>query len=358
MKIWCDVRFFEDQTPFSEFILDFLGQIIVTKADATFFLYSHQNIAASWGNIIVKKIKNKRGRFIDDIKLAKILKKDELDIFISFDHFKPSFYRGETLQIVESLAHVFYSDDFKSSLKKTWYMYTYQKNFKNAKKIICFEESTKDDINERFNIEEEKIAVISPYFVFNWLKKASEVVKIDIKSKHNLGMDYLVYDSGYGVDKNLERLIDVMGRIRESWNDIALFIIWNDEGETDLEMRKMVLDMSLNDRVFFLSNVKKEEEPFLYQQSIWVVYPGMYESFPFTLSKALFFNVPIISSHLVSVKNIFWDEIHYFNPVSKVDMTKTLLEFIRTNHKIHYQEIIKKYSQEQNMDPLKKVLFS
>jgi glycosyltransferase involved in cell wall biosynthesis len=238
---------------------------------------------------------------------------------------------------------VFYADE-KFSFSKTWEHYTYQKKLKNAFKIICFDEATKDDLNERFNILEEKIEVIPPFFVFDDLVKTDDPMPLDVKARHNLSMDYMIYNAGYGVDKNLERLLEVFVRMREIDKNYALFVLGGEEVRTDLDIRKIVLDNNLNDRVFFHSTLRKEEEMYFFQQSRGVIYPVIYESFPFTLNKAIFYGCPIIASHISSVKNIFHEHVDYFNPVSKVDMTKSIVEFARKNSVPNYQGVSDQYS--------------
>lgn len=356
MKIWCDLRFLYHAGAYSQFVEQFLAEYIAQKQDYTFFLYVQQPLSIKWGNV-VQKITREWGKWIiDEFTFSRTLKKDALDLFLSFDENKPYFYKWKTIQFIPSLAHVFYADDTRASLKKSWETYTYHKNLKNAYKIVCFDESTKDDLNERFNINEDSITVVKPFFVFDTLLKTPELIELDIKSRHNLGMDYLIYNAGYGIDKNLERLIEVIARMKESGKDIALFVLGSDEMGTDLDVRKKVLDLELNERVFFHANIKKEEEGYFFQQSLWVVYPVLYESFPFTLSRAIFYNCPIIASHISSVKEIFHDRIDYFNPVSKVDMTKSLLEFVRKNIEVDYSSIRTKYSKQLFLEELKKIL--
>ncbi len=140
--------------------------------------------------------------------------------------------------------------------------------------------------------------------------------------------------------------------------DYALFVYGGDEVGSDLEVRRAVLDNDLADRVFFHPNIKKEEESFLFSQSLGVIYPVLYESFPFTLNKALFYHTPIIASHISSVKSIFGGKIDYFNPVSKVDMTKSIADFARKNHEIDYSEITSSMSQENFLEEITKIIFS
>lgn len=356
MKIWCDIRFLYDQSAYAFFVSDLLAEYISQRRDVTFFLYSNESVDIVGGNVVSRVIKEGRDGILDEFRFSRELKKDELDIFLAFDENKPFFYKGKTIQFIPSLAHIFYADDTRASLKKSWENYTYNKNLKIAHKIVCFDESTKDDLNERFNIKEEKIVVLKPFFVLDDLLQPSDIVKIDIKSRHNLGMDYLIYNAGYGVDKNLERLIEVLSRLREVGRDVALFVLWAEEIGIDLDVRKIVLDLNLNDRVFFHASIKKEEEAFFFQQSLWVVYPVLYESFPFTLNKALFYNTPIIASHISSVKEIFHDSIDYFNPVSKVDMTKSIMEFIRKNITVDYTQVKLRYSKAGFIESLQSIL--
>ena len=343
MKIWCDLRLLYDETAYARFVNEFLKDFVSQKKEHTFFLYSYIPLDINWGNVVSRIVKEKRDWFWSELKFSKELKNDKLDIFLSFDENKPYFYKWKTILFIPSLAHVFYTDE-GFSFAKSWEQFTYQKNLKSAHKIVCFDEATKDDLNERFNIIEDTITVMRPFFVLDDMIEPSDIVQIDIKARHNLSMDYCIYNAWYWVDKNLERLVEVFARLKEAGKDLALFVFWGEEVGTDLEVRKVVLQFDINDRIFFHSNIKKEEEGYFFKQSLWVIYPVLYESFPFTLNKALFYNIPIIASHISSVKTIFDGKIDYFNPVSKVDMTKSIIEFTRKNIHVDYSSITATYS--------------
>jgi hypothetical protein len=67
-------------------------------------------------------------------------------------------------------------------LKKYTYLQTMKSNVKKSKKIICYSEKTKTEINERLNIPEQNIFSISPFFY----ETSSLESNIDIKLKHSL----------------------------------------------------------------------------------------------------------------------------------------------------------------------------
>jgi len=67
-------------------------------------------------------------------------------------------------------------------------------SLKSCKKVICFEQNTQLELNERLNIKEEMIEILEPFFLTDYRYEIAETVKIDVKAKYNLKSDYFIYD--------------------------------------------------------------------------------------------------------------------------------------------------------------------
>jgi hypothetical protein len=52
---------------------------------------------------------------------------------------------------------------------------------KNAKKVLCFENHTKHELNEKLNIPEEKIEILYPFFMLNKIPSAKVLTNIKTK---------------------------------------------------------------------------------------------------------------------------------------------------------------------------------
>jgi hypothetical protein len=78
---------------------------------------------------------------------------------IFFNEYKLLSYKEKYILVIPSLQKLFFGP-YKNSLSKHYYLKLLSTNLKNAIKIICFDKQTLSDLNERFNIEEEKIEIV------------------------------------------------------------------------------------------------------------------------------------------------------------------------------------------------------
>jgi len=140
---------------------------------------------------------------------------------IFFSENIPNNYKGKYVFFLPSLEDMFYNYD-KKFLKK----YLYQNMLKNslnfAEKIFVFDKDTQQELNERFDISEEKIEIITPFFSFE--EKKEDVLRLDIKSKYGIKTDYLIYDGGAGSYKNIERTFEVFSLLINEGKNISLVL--------------------------------------------------------------------------------------------------------------------------------------
>lgn len=95
-------------------------------------------------------------------------------------------------------------------------------SIKHANKIIVFDDISKQELSERFNIAEERI-LLSPG-VFERLEIHDEI-DIDLSVTWNIKNPYLIYPGGDGIEKNLERLASVISALKDSGENISLVIL-------------------------------------------------------------------------------------------------------------------------------------
>jgi glycosyltransferase involved in cell wall biosynthesis len=145
---------------------------------------------------------------------------------------------------------MFYNYD-KKFLKKYLYQNMLKRSLNFAEKIFIFDTDTKEELNERFNINEEKIEVITPFFSFQEKSKEEVFIKLDVKSKYGIKSDYLLYDGGAGGYKNLERSFEVFSNLIKDGKDISL-VLFGDDVAKDINLRHLVVYNNIQERVFFI----------------------------------------------------------------------------------------------------------
>lgn len=346
MKIGLDLRFLSENL-YSKFIIELVKNLIHTDTDDIYNIYLNNDIEIENDNILNarKNIVNIREwSCSEQTTFLNILKKDDNHIMIFFNQNKPIFYKRDYILLINSLKNIYYQD-FSSYLKRLKYFSYLKISVRNAKKIICLDENTGNELVERLNINENKINILKPFFPnIDKLNQSSDI-KIDIRTKNNIKNDFIIYSGWSWIQKNLDRLISVMKKINSSEKKVDLVVLW-DIIAKDVDLRNLVIRNELQNQVHFLWNISTKEKRNYYEQSIWVIFPSLYESFPFYLNEAVTFNSPIISSNYKSITNIFWDSISYFSPIFESDMLKKLEDFIENKQEVNYKELLENYSLE------------
>lgn len=341
MIIWIDLRFLENNT-YSHFAQDLVKNLIHTQSDIQFNLYTRNPdlFELDAENFHVKFIDIECGSFAEQLKFNSILKHDNNTLMLFFDHHKPLLYSWEYYTILSGLKDIFYQN-FSDYFHKYKYLFLLEKNLKNSKKILCLDENTKDELIERFNIKEEQIKILDGFFIKNIFQSTDKDTSIDIKSKFQIWEKYLIYSWGDGIEKNLDRLIQVFHRLHKENFDLDLVFLW-DKIWKNIDLRHAVIENELQKNIHFIDSVKPWEEQLIYQQSLGVIFPSLYESFPFRLSNPLILNIPILASKLPNIEHIFQDQIQYFSPISTSSILDVVKLFSQTKTKPNYTQILKR----------------
>lgn len=172
-----------------------------------------------------------------------------------------------------------------------------------AQKVLCFDQNTARELNEKINVKESIIEILPGFFPVAEETIDTSDIRLDIKAKHNIPGEYLIYDSGNAEHHNFERILKIFERLSKEGNTLSLIII-SDEATKDIELRKQVLERGIEKRILFLGSVDENEEKYYYSQSVGVIFPGFYTSFPFHFWKAIIYDITVIASNLQSTKEI------------------------------------------------------
>lgn len=343
MNIWLDLRFLKKDDPYSNFIFKLVQSLIISKKDILFNIFidlpfSHINFWENSKNIIIKE---KYWSIKEQINLPKKLKKYNNDLTIFFNYKKPINFKEKYILFLPSLVD-FHFPIKQNIFNKYYNNYLLNKNTYNATKIICFNEQIKSEINDKLNIFEDNIEILTSSFNKNKIINNNKSL-LDISKKYNIIWKYFLYTAWSWNNKNLDRLINIFSKFNEEKINLNLVILDNSTIK-DLNLRKKILENKIQNKIFFIWNVNDQEKEKFYKNSLWSIFPSLYESFPFSMEEALNYNTPIIASKLKNIEDIFWDKISYFNPINSFDMYKKIIDFSKEKKETNYSNIFKKYN--------------
>lgn len=341
MIIGIDLRFLDNNT-YSHFAQDLVKNLIHTQKDTQFNIYTKNPdlFELDGENFHVKFIDIDCWSIAEQTKFNKILKSDHNTLMIFFDHHKPLLYKGEYYTILSWLKDIFYQN-FSNYFEKYKYLFMLEKNLKNSKKILCLDENTKDELIERFNTTEQQIHVLDWFFIQNDFTSEQKDISLDIRSKFQIWDKYFIYSWWDWIEKNLDRLIHVLERLHKENSALDLVFLWGKIWK-NIDLRHAIIEKNLQKHVHFIDWVKPWEEKLIYQQSLGVIFPSLYESFPFRLSNPLLLSVPILASKLQNIEHVFWDTITYFSPISTSSILESVKSFTQKPKETNYTKILEK----------------
>ncbi len=353
MNIGVDLRFLEDDM-YSHFAVELVKNLIEKNPHNQYNIYIKKTdvFSVNIPNIHIHTVNISNGSLQEQLKLSKIFSRDKNSYMIFFNHFKPIWYKWDYYTIISGLKDIFYQN-FSNYFEKYSYLFLLEKNLKNSKKVLCFDENTKDELIERFDFTEEKISVLPWFFIAN-KKVVENQVQIDIVSKYGLAPQYFIYSGWDGIEKNLDRLVQVFHRLHKQNSKTDLVFLWDKIGK-NIDLRHAIVESNLKEHVHFIDHINPGEEHLLYSKSQGVIFPSLYESFPFRLSNPLALNIPIYASNLHNISHICEDKIEYFSAIS----TNSILEKIQNisqKNSPDYSEILSKYNIKNTIESLEKII--
>ena len=356
MQIWLDLRFLKSGDRYSTFVAVLIQNLIHLDNENNYTLYLSDQTKVSFPpQLKVEFIKEKPGSIAEQVSFYKKLKKDKNNLMIFFNEKKPLFYRGEYILFVKNLKELHYIEE-QNQVKRFIFDLFLKNSLSQAKKIICFEHQTKSELNEKLNILENKIEIIYPFFTLD--KISDEKILTDPRIKFNIKWEYFIYSWWRGNNKNLSKLLEVFSKLQKRKCNIHLVVLEQDLIE-DLDFRQEVIDNKIVERVHFIWETTLLEKKAFYKYAIWSIFPSLYESFPFDLTESISYKSPILASSIKQTKEIMWDSISYFSPISNIDIIEAIQNYISLpKQNTDYKEILEKYTPKKTVDNLIKVIKS
>ena len=354
-KIWLDLRFLDKDNYYSQFIYELIWNYIKENSQVFFNIYLDLNFSKLnfWENSKNIFPISKYWSIKEQIHFSKEVKKDKNNLVIFFNYKKPLNFKDNYIVFIPELSN-FHFPSKENIIRKYFNNILFTNSCKNSKRIICFNEKTKSEINDKLNISEEKINILSPSFSKK-IENNQEIenLPINIQTKYNINWEYLIYNSWVGIEKNLSRLIEVYSKIKENDKNISLIILDN-KTIKDINFRKEIIEKNLTNKIFFIWNISDYEKDYFYKNALWIIISHLYSVFPFSLNDALNNDTNILCSNLNNFKNILLNKVEYFNPNNTDDIYQKIISLKKKNN--NYSDIFDKNNIKQAIQDLSEII--
>lgn len=271
-------------------------------------------------------------------KCIKDITGNQLDIYHGLSHELPvgiNKTKTKSVVTIHDLIYKTYPNDF-SAIDRKIYDFKFKYACKNADAIVAISESTKRDLINLYNLNPDKIHVGYQTCHDMFKQPISEEKLKQISSDYKLPPNFMLYVGSIIERKNLLGIIKAMETLP---TDITIPLVVVGNGNKYLnKVKSYIANKNISNQIIFLSNLKYNHLPAIYQLAELFLYPSQYEGFGIPLIESLYCKTPVITSDLSSLPEAAGPGAYYCNPTDHLSI-KAGIEKILTD-KNYKQELI------------------
>lgn len=267
-----------------------------------------------------------------------ILRKNKL--LISFCNTAPIFVKKQIVTIHDLAFRV--KPEWFSKLFSLTYNLMIPLIAKKAKHVLTVSSTSKKEIVEELNLDEEKITVIYNGISSVFLEKVENSF---IRSKN-----YILTVSSHHPRKNFNNLTQAFKLIEEQ--DLNLYVI----GNFNKHFSGSIQYFEMDNRIIFLENISDKELANYYKNARMFVYPSVYEGFGIPIIEAMSQCLQVCVSNIEVFKEVCGEKAIYFDPYDINDIKAKILQGLNTKLKPEYN--LEKYSWNKSFKKLEKCILA
>ena len=253
-----------------------------------------------------------------------ILKKQQVDLFISTDGITISNLKIKNLEVIHDLNF----EENPAWLPKSFAKY-YKKNFpkwaKSSTRIATVSEHAKQTIHQKYQVPLDKIDVV--YNGSNDLyKPISKEEQQQTKKEYTDGADYFLFVGSLHPRKNIDNLLKAFDEFKKLDNSNVKLIIVGSRFYWNKSIKNAYDNLIHKDDIVFTDHLTVQKLVNIFASSIALTYVSLYEGFGIPLLEAMNCETAIITSNTTSMPEIAHDAALFVNPASVNEIADAMLK--------------------------------
>jgi glycosyltransferase involved in cell wall biosynthesis len=249
-----------------------------------------------------------------DWGVTKALKQHKADLFFSPDGWLSLRTNVPSLPVIHDL-NFFHNPEWIDWAPKKYYNYFFPRFIKKASQIATVSEFSKKDIENRFNIEQEKIDV-----VYNGSSEGFQPLtykdKEKVKQKYSVGKDFFLFVGLVHPRKNLTRIIQAFSEFKKSTASAEKLLIVGSTKYMSNDVKNAVDTCIYKNDILFLGRIPDSELKKLTGAALAMVYASLFEGFGIPILEAMACDTVVITSNITSMPEVGGEAVVYVDPYS------------------------------------------
>jgi len=258
-----------------------------------------------------------------DYQIPKILKKYEVDLFLSPDGYLSLRTQIPQLGVIHDINFVHRPDDLPWLIAK-YYNYFFPRFAKVAKRIATVSFYSKEDITRSFNVDYDKIDVV--YDGINQIfKPITEEEKKGVREKFSRGKEYFLFVGALHPRKNICGLLKAFDAFKSvNGNDLKLVVVGGQMHKTG-EIFETYENMRNKNDVVFTGRVTTEDLHHIFGAALALTFVPFFEGFGIPIIEAMSAGIPVICSNTTSIPEVGGNAVLYADPLKIDQITNAMI---------------------------------
>lgn len=270
--------------------------------------------------------------------IPRVLKKINADLFLSPDGYLSLRTNVPSVNVFHDLSFEHFPKDLPFLERKN-YRYFFPKYAKKATRIATVSQFSKNDIVERYGVDENKIDLV--YSGTNEsFKPVDETVKTRIRAEFTQGAPYFLFMGSLHPRKNLARLFTAFDRFKQSDSTGTKLLIVGMKKWWTGDIRAAFENMKHQDDVILPGRVDLKTLNEIVASALAVTYVSYLEGFGLPILEGFHSDTPVITSNVTSMPEVAGDAALLVDPFSISSIANAMTRI--ANDEDLRQELIRK----------------
>jgi glycosyltransferase involved in cell wall biosynthesis len=234
-----------------------------------------------------------------------------------------------------------------------------------ADRILAVSHSSKRDLSRAFDVPEGKIEVVYNALDERFLREPMPDSADRILERHAVTDPFVLYAGNIKPQKNLPRLIEAFAVAKADLRDHPVYsnlklLLIGDSAEEHSDLRRAVLRSRVQGDVRFLGFVPHPVLRVFYSRASAFLFPSLYEGFGLPPLEAMAHGVPVLTSSVSSLPEVFSQAALLANPENIFEIARGIRQILtedvlRETLVRRGYELVQKYSWERSAEQVREV---
>ena len=240
----------------------------------------------------------------------------DTDVTVFFNYYIPPGVKGKKITIFHDMAYKRFPETVRARTKMMLDS-NMEQACRRADAILTVSEFSKREILEYLPVSPEKITVMplgirSERFHTGYTEEQIGAAR----EKYRLPKGYLLYLGTLEPRKNIERLVEAYGVLRQRNADVPPLILAGRKGWMYDTIFAKIQELGLEQYVWSTGYVENEAVPLLIAGAVAFLFPSIYEGFGMPPLEAMACGTPVLTANVSSMPEVAGDSAVLVDPFS------------------------------------------